>query len=606
MNSNFWRSLYLPLAGTSVVLCVVFHGRISTLHRGVVAGLGIVVPFVIALLGGRLPPEADPVTKIESGTNRRLVVLAVGLFWVACVKFGAIGFLSSGFLPSLHDEWSYLFGAQTIAQGRLTNPTPMYAEFFDAFHVLTSPRWVTRYPPGHPAALALGVVAGSPAAVVIGLIAGTVLWVYLLGREFGGEAVGKLAGVLAIMAPGLDYLASGYLSQSTFLFTMLGCYFCAVRSLREIRPVWAATAGTLGGWAILTRPYSAVAFGLPLGIWFVWRAWRIGTEANRGTASFNRLATVVFSAVFPMAIAIWLFTVYNEATTGSRWQTAWGEYNRQFEPDNTLGFSQGTAQPIPVGMSERKALKARAIAEEKLRFNWRASLNRAVAESDRLAGIIFPAVRFYGLIAFIPFACRTPAGRTESRGITLLFVAAIVGHYLAYSFFYSTWGVYGHETIPFVIILVACGLVQFWRRARESERPAIAVAVPLALLAALVLIGRDIGRFVHRRQTDTKYHREFARKLEGVTDKPAIVFVQFNSTRPHEYDLINNSPGLNDSVLVVLDLGERNSELLAAFPGRTGYVYDEATGTLTLWAPPKQVVPAKWPSHPLSKIASLP
>ena len=85
--------------------------------------------------------------------------------WPAVVLFcGVIGFLapaSYGLLngvrePGVHDEFSYLLGASTFAQGRLSNPTPALPEFFEAPHVLVEPTYNSKYPPAQAVMLAIG------------------------------------------------------------------------------------------------------------------------------------------------------------------------------------------------------------------------------------------------------------------------------------------------------------------------------------------------------------------------------------------------------------------------------------------------------------------
>lgn len=610
-----------------MVVCVVFFPCIGRLHLGVVGVLGILAPLGMAWLGGHLTHEVEQQAARPAGERRGLAWFGVVLFVVACAEFSVLGFLSSGFMPALHDEWSYLFGAETLALGRLANATPTHPEFFDAFHVLTSPRWVTRYPPGHPALLALGVLAGWPPGVAIALCAGTAVWIYLLGRELGDESVGRLAGVLALMAPGFDFLASGYLSQTTFLFSITGCYVCTIRSARRMSIAWAAAAGALGGWAILTRPYSAGAFGLPLSIWLIWQLGRrlrpasvasVHTLKPDGTAPQTaspeaaapvrsesvRAGLIVVCAIVPMLFLIGLLAIYNLATTGDPLHLAWSEYNRQFEPDNTLGFSTGVAQPIPPNLNARKRVKAQSIASEKLAFTWFAAMRRSVADPRRLSEMVFPAVGFFGLIALVPFS--RPRRGVENGPTTFvwwLLVAGVASHYVAYSFFYSTWGVYGYEPIPLVLVLVAAGCVAFWRQGRDSDRPGIAAAVPLIVLAALAVDAREVGRFIERRQAETKVHREFRKRIDGLDKTPAIVFVRFDPGRRHEYDLINNSPDLHQPVLVALHLGEHNSKLLEAFPERHGYLFDQANGSLTPWSPARPDVPARWPSRRLPTVA---
>ncbi len=114
-----------------------------------------------------------------SRTPRQAIVWSAVLSFAVCPIFSWVLPPS----PHVHDEFSYLLAADTFAHARLTNPTSPLWQSFETFHVIHTPSYQSKYPPGQALFLAAGeVLTGRPIVGVwlsVAAAAAAVCWMLL-------------------------------------------------------------------------------------------------------------------------------------------------------------------------------------------------------------------------------------------------------------------------------------------------------------------------------------------------------------------------------------------------------------------------------------------
>ena len=236
--------------------------------------------------------------------------------------------------PAIHDEFSYLFQAETFLSGKLSFPSsPRMPELFDQMHVLNEGRFASRYFPGVGMWLAPFLALGHPywgEALAAGLASFFVFWA---ARELAGNRVGLAAGLLTALSPGMGLFGNLLLSHEPTMAALACFLFFFLRLMRTDRPSDALWAGCALCFAMLCRPLTAAGFALPFGIWFAARLVKdlMARRPGRFRSAF------VFAA--PLAIGLAGLFFYDRAITGSGFLTPYQLYTDIYTPRHVYGFN---------------------------------------------------------------------------------------------------------------------------------------------------------------------------------------------------------------------------------------------------------------------------
>lgn len=361
-------------------------------------------------------------------------------------------------VPQVHDEFSYLLAADTLAAGRLTNPPHPLAEHFETFHVLSHPTRTSKYPIGQGLVLAFGqVVTGHPIVGVwlsFAIASAALCWMLqawlpprwaLLGGMYvavhpffqGGFWFVResLERFLSLTPPDLRQHISFSWSQSFWggAVAMLGgCLVYGVLP-RFLRSPTDVQAGVLGLGLVLlahSRPFegaiSSLPAGLALGVWIL-RQWRSG-------GSLAAIGQVLWPCAAVLCAGLAGTMVYNQAVTGSPTQMPYVVYSQQYDTSPMFFF-----QPRRENITPPNAIFERFEIEY---------VNPHYDEKQTLGGwlksrpqmTLIPLAPFFWpimpVLLWIPAALRSRKTRAATAVVAVLILAqqTVIGsqpHYLA-------------------------------------------------------------------------------------------------------------------------------------------------------------------------------
>jgi hypothetical protein len=231
-------------------------------------------------------------------------------------------------VPRVQDEFSYLLMADTFAHGHLANPTPPLPEFFDTFHVLLHPAYVSKYYPAQGFFLAIGQKLTDHPAVGLwlssALACAATCWML---QAWVGPVWGLMGGLLMAIQWGVF----GYWSQSYWggMAAALGGALCfgALRRLWD-RLSWSSAVWFGVGAVVLlnSRPLEGICALVVAGGFFLYHCMQ---ERHWAKARFWHSVVLPAGAVLLLGAAV--TANYNRTITGSALTPPYVEHERQYQ-----------------------------------------------------------------------------------------------------------------------------------------------------------------------------------------------------------------------------------------------------------------------------------
>jgi len=218
-------------------------------------------------------------------------------------------------VPGIHDEYGYLLLGDTLAHGRLANPThPMWMSF-ESFHVNWFPAYSAKYPPGQGVVLALGQLLGHPwigVLLSVAAMCAAILW--MLQAWLPAEWA-FLGGALVALKFGIaSYWINSYWGGAVAATGGALVLGAMPRITRRARTRNALQLGL--GIAILanSRPYEGLLLSIPVAGWFLW--WLAG-KTKSPAAPQIRIVRVFAPLAVVLLLTAGFIGYYNWRLTGN-------------------------------------------------------------------------------------------------------------------------------------------------------------------------------------------------------------------------------------------------------------------------------------------------
>ncbi len=448
--------------------------------------------------------------------------------------------------PTVHDEFSYLLGADTFAAGRLANPTPPSPDHFESMHILVEPTYSSKYPVAQALMLAAGQsLFGHPfwgVSLEISLLCLAALW------ALRGVLTARMA-LLAMIAAWLVFGVSFYWARSywgganAFAGAMLA--IGATARLRH-QPSFAAGALLAAGLSLLffSRPVEGGLLALCLLVYL-----------NRKL--FHR--QVLIPAALLGSATMGFQVQVNSAVTGNATRLPYAEHASQY-------LSAPFFWMLPPDLSPKRGTGAIQIQREKELREARREEGISLALLEGFLRIEFSMPRGFSLLSGLLLYGLLGRKRRRTWFVILLILAAFAC--------LETW-LFAHYLAPLLAVywLILFGTFEQLQHLRWRKRRA-GPAFILLLLGAFLIPSLQNNLALAFGPTMPVQPRQWVESELLARSGKHLVFVRRQPGFDITDEWVYNSAELSQSrILWVRDLGtEANARLLTQFPGRQAWL----------------------------------
>ena len=469
-----------------------------------------------------------------------LVLAAAAALWAVVASRRVFPYLSDD-----HDEGLYLLQAEALASGHLLPPAPEHPDAFVPWlSVLRDGQFVLKYSPVHASILALGVrLLGSPRWSLGLIAAGVVVLTYALAREvLGDRRVALVASAFLALSPLFLLQSATFLPYCSSLLLLEGFAVALLVGVRTQRRAVLALGGLLFGLALFARPYDAVLFGAPLGVYLLVR------HRHRRRELARQAVWLAAGAALPLAGML----LYYRAATGSAFRPPFN----LLEPSDTIGFGPRRLLPGQPALPFTPTLGWHGVSRHVL-----------LTSFWGFGGLVLVGLFVYGLV------------RRRGRGMEGWIALVAVTFACGYTFFWGTYGTglrgsltsflgpfYFLPVLACVALLAARGFGELWRRDWLMSALAFVAMVGVSgyLLSEAVKINLRLSEEDRRLYTPV---------VTADLDHSLVLLPpMWGPHLLHPFAWLQNDANYDGETVYALDRGEAaNLALLDSYSGRSVY-----------------------------------
>lgn len=574
-----WLAGFLPLAAGLFDLIPEWDFWIISVELVI----WLIAPVLVIAWPDRHQRVVSGETESEPGTRRQPVSRPLGLL-CAVVAFAMVswpGCRDRQLPPAYHDEYSYLFQAETFRGFHWSVPSPeRYPELFNQMHVLNEGRMASRYLPGTGAVILAGLIAGLPQLGHWCCAAIAALLAYATANELAGRVAGCTAGLSFAVAPATIVFGNLLLAHAPTLAALAVFVYFTMRWLRTCQPLDAALASFGLAASILCRPATAFGCAIPFAIAVAWVLLRSARDKR-----FQWLGIATLAWFIPLLVGFSILYAYNRDITGSGWTMTYQYYTDIYTPRHVYGFDNVVRGEQHLGPKVNE-----------LYDRWATNLTPALAVENTITRLLGSWLWTWDPLVLFVTAVATPIVllTTSADRRWWLILGAIAGlHGVHFAYWYT--GIFGwhyvYETSWLWLLLLGLVTQSTLASGLFSRGATVSLVWPTTVIVAgigatVVIPGVSNVPRTWRAWDSVRYarqrHAEFFAWTKNAVTPPALILV-----RPTDEELymsyVTNSPGLVDPIIYGHEMRSVASpeDVARAFPDRHVYVCEPAARTIS-------------------------